>query len=706
MPLWKRFVASTLDKIAILIFFALAMFFIQYTPYTAAGRIGRFVGMMSIPPSHYENIDMVSIDRGSATKNTSDYFQKREAYDLSREGIQTCKELDLTITIWFIFINVLYYLIGELIVGASFCKALLGGRLFDYKGNRITALHILLRNILFCLILIIFVALRFGLNISYFITIILFFLLYDSSLFKSKQNLLDIITKCYLRNGLCQENKHITIGIVESEPETIGSNLDVNHNNKHMNEHIINGRQDRKKISSWPLKRNKIMCLIYIVLSIYSIHNILSYFFADYYNMSNYNFAHNTYNEKESDNYLRKEYEKKERVWNEFPKEQFAISRQLPHSNSQGYWGNPQYGPIPDGELISTYEGEGTDTYIAGYKNVKYFRWENVLPRNMDETYEWMRTGEYKKKKVYYTVPEPYYKKYSYRNSISTFSLGGLSYIFANCEWWYLKRLNDIATQLNADKISFTYIEMDGKTAISYYSKDRSIKRVIIYANGNAYLLETESTENLSEQSGLLCSSVSLNHFQMTGGMRKIVNTYCVLFLCVAIAIVYFSRRKRKGEVYNRYAYSLFYAGISSIVLNFTIAICQSYMLFTNIAASCSSICILASALVTASFITTPLCMFYFQKSREMMSYDYIVPSLFRKLHYGSINSERKKKFYISFICYPFMVLSLLPFGIYVVLLYCVPMLIICSIIIWFNKWHHWVKESTSSETVSTNNPL
>ena len=125
---------------------------------------------MSAPPSHYENID-ISMKNSPKKTDTSEYFQKRRSYDLSREKKETCKELDLTITIWFIIINILYYFVGELLFGASFFKAILGGKLTDYNGDKLTALQILLRNIVLGFILIAFVVLRFVLNINYLITI-------------------------------------------------------------------------------------------------------------------------------------------------------------------------------------------------------------------------------------------------------------------------------------------------------------------------------------------------------------------------------------------------------------------------------------------------------------------------------------------------------------------------------------------------------
>ena len=675
------------------------MWFIQYTPYSAAGHLGRYVGMMSISPSHYENIDMISIDRGSMPKATSDYFQEREASDLSKEGKQTCKELDLTITMWFIFINVLYFLISELIFGASFCKAILGGKLYDYNGNRLTPAQILLRNILFCFILIISIILRFILNINYFITIILFFLLYDYSVFKSKQNLLDKISKCYLRNSLCLSNKSTKKEIIQSEPQSFKNDLCVNHNNMHANGDIINGKHKKNSNSSSP--KNIILYLIYIALSLYSIQNILSYFFADYYNVSNYDIANNTYNEKESNNNLRKEYEKDERVWKEYPKELFAISRQLSHSNSQNYWGNSEYGPIPVGELISTYEGEGSASYIAGYKDVKYFHWEDVLPQNIEDVYEWMKTGKYKKKKVYYTLPKPYYRQYSYRNSISTFSIDGLSSIFANCEWFQTKYLNSIINELNVRGIVWSYKEIGNITAIAYDIKknnDRKVRRVIACANGNAYLLETEASENLWEQSDLLCSSISFNHFQIMGGYRKIIISFCVLIFCTAIGILYFSYQKRRMEVKNRYSYTLFGVGVISIVMSFLLAIYQSYLLYTSLSASCSSVCLLVGYLLTNVLITTPLCVFYYWKSKEIWSPDYIIPPFIRRMHYNRIKSEINRKIYFIFLCIPLMVLSLLPLGIYIVIFYSVPMILIYSIILGFVKWQYWVKGSKMSQ--------
>lgn len=695
MPLSKRFIASMLDKIAILIIFILAMLFVQYTPFTASGYMGRYVELMSIPPSHYKSIDFASDNQSSKSINTSVYYQEREADDWAKNGKQTCMNLDLTMTIWFVLINSFYYLVNELLFGSSFFKSLFGGTLKDNKSNNISALKVVLRNSFLSLLLITFVGLRFILDINYFTTIILFFILYDSTLFKTKRNLLDIITKSYLiSNSSCQSDKQ-TKKTVYLKSQILQDNQIADSGSNNLNE---NRECKKSKDNRMTRKSGVILLVLLLTLSLYSIHNILSYFFADYYNLSNYNMAENLYNYKESDNSYRKVYEKEGRTWREQPKEQFAISRHVAKSTSESYWVKSEYGPIPVGKLISTYEGEGTHSYIAGYKDVRYFYWENVPPKSMEEVNEFMRTHELKKRKVYYTLPEPYYEEYCYRNSVSTFSIGGLSFVFPNSKWLQTKYLNGFANELNARGIIWSYKEIGNCMAIAYNVKSFNIRRVVACANGNAYLLETQASENLLEQSDLLCSSISFNHFDIMGGGRKITTMFCILIFCVTIGLLFFLVAKRKIEIYNRYAYTIFVVGIVSITVSFFIAICQSYLLYTSLSASCSSVYLLAGSLLTIVFTSSPLCVFYYKKSKEPWNPDYIMPSYIKRIQYDTIEKKFHKKIYYLFICIPLMVLSLLPFGFYIVLFYCVPMILISSAIFWFKKWQLWVKGSKMSE--------
>jgi len=397
---------------------------------------------------------------------------------------------------------------------------------------------------------------------------------------------------------------------------------------------------------------------------------------------------------KESDNYIRKEYIKRSHFWNEFPKEQFAISRQLSYSQLKGYWGNPKYGPIPEGKLISICEGKGKGSYILGYRDVKYFRWEDVPPKSLQDVYN------PRKKKVYYTFPMPYYREYDYRNSISTYSIGYLSSIFMSYKWFNVNCLNGIANNLNAKGIPFTYNKVGNKDAIKYSDKDGKITRVITFANGNAYMLETEANDNQTAQSDLLCSSISLNHFQILRGGKIVSIMLCLLIIGTIIVISFYSKVKRKIIIGNRYAYTFFILGIISIFVSFIIAMYQSYLLYTSSYVTCSSVFILAGCLFTIVFITTPLCIYYYRKSKEKWRSDYIVPSILKRAHYDLIHSAVKRKWYVSCVCYPLMVLSLLPCGIYLVLLISVPLLFICTGIIWFIKWQNWVKGSKVPENI------
>ena len=155
----------------------------------------------------------------------------------------------------------------------------------------------------------------------------MFFILYDIYIFKSKQNILDKLTRCYLLGKPYSLNKDNTIKETNlSKSQIIESDSSFYMNSMELNEQMRNEKQ-RETIKPKVFKTKiKIVWFLFVILSLYPIHNILSYFFADYYNLSNYHLAENHYNEKASSNFFRKAYEKRNRFWNEFPKEKFGVS--------------------------------------------------------------------------------------------------------------------------------------------------------------------------------------------------------------------------------------------------------------------------------------------------------------------------------------------------------------------------------------------
>ncbi len=125
LPLWKRFIASILDKVCILVLWFVLLNYVAYTPYTAAGKLGTYSYLVTISPSNYEYIDIGSKNRQGASENNygvSEWYRALQELDLASMKQETTKDVDITITFWFILANLIYFLLGELLCVVSFFK--------------------------------------------------------------------------------------------------------------------------------------------------------------------------------------------------------------------------------------------------------------------------------------------------------------------------------------------------------------------------------------------------------------------------------------------------------------------------------------------------------------------------------------------------------------------------------------------------------
>lgn len=390
----------------------------------------------------------------------------------------------------------------------------------------------------------------------------------------------------------------------------------------------------------------KILLGISILISLCLVHKILTYFFGDYYNLSNYDSIY--YNDEGTDNYLRKS------GYIYFPSEHFnALDIGTKYSEGDESSSNFKYSS--DVKLISRY-GK------TGFSN-------------------------------------DYFIHYHYINSISTFDINEMMKEYSFYENGNDSILKKMEVALRSNSYNPQYTTIHGKKAIKYYVKEKTpIKILITCSNNRMYFLETQSDYRLDYESNIYCSQF----FFTTIHTSKDLIIWFILLAILSIIVVSFTifAYRRKG-VSNRYAYSLFVVGVISLIVNITIASCQSYFLYTDLYASNLSVYDLMGSLLTASCVSTPLCVFYLRKSRLKWEKDYLVPSLLKRMLYDKIQSKTNKSVFVLCICYPLMVLSLLPFGIYIVLFYSIPVLstisIIMAVIIYFKKWHHWVKGSKTS---------
>lgn len=193
-PLGRRFIGSMIDKILIIAIFLLVYNVVN--PFSCMGKLGSFMGLVNTSPHNYEYIDKALMD------NYGKYYEgiDKEYQDLVRqeEGepyIGYTKDLEMNIVTIFILINLLYYMLFELILCASPGKWIGGGKL-DNSANMIHRFGIVLFRGLIGAAIMVFavVYLRFQLELNYYFIIIIFFLILDLPLFFTKRSLLDICT--------------------------------------------------------------------------------------------------------------------------------------------------------------------------------------------------------------------------------------------------------------------------------------------------------------------------------------------------------------------------------------------------------------------------------------------------------------------------------------------------------------------------------
>ena len=737
LSLWKRFVASCLDKLTILFIFVIVMLFVQYTPFTAAGKLGIYVAELSMVPSNYEYLDLSGQSTFNTDSGVSEYYQLRERIDNAQIGEQSAKEVDLTITIWFIIINFLYFLTCELFMGASLFKHLFGGVLVNKEGEKLSKYSILVRNFLFFIILCLVVLLRFLLNTSYVFIVVIFFILFDFMVFTRKRNLLDVITGSYL---VSQKNVDQTIPEKEALIENVkrytdedGETLEAeqreyynafNYNTEskenfaslkssspiYYTKDIEPSRNEERSIpdkvqishySSRKGTNKKYLVAFWMLLlipSLYQSHKIFTYFLDDYYNVDNYNLEKDVYRNQETANEKRKKVVAHQYI--EYTKECFFADSKIGDSISIIYnkWLNFDFGPLPKGRYISTYQGSESDSYFAGNKVVTRYR-SYYAPKYRIVDYGYGITDKvfdgYETKYEPYKDYDPVYLSYNWRYALSTFDIGDKIAFYEDEDSAYSRYLKDFEVQLKANfNYKSHYTKAAGKKAFVYYTDNGTpLKRVLFCANGRAYFMETESITDLDKHSGIACSKLNVKDFNLNTKDKSLLGTaFLTILLCSLIIIFFYILKYRKLPCANRLAYKCFLLGLGAIALNYVIALIQSYQIYSTLVASPKSAFALIGSLLTISLVVIPLCVFYLKKSKEPKANNYFIPSVIRKNIYDRISNGASKRLYLTFVIYPLMMGSLLPLSVYIVLLYILPAILLTALVLGIIRWFNWVR--------------
>ena len=158
MPLLSRFIGSFIDKIIILIIFALGVIIIS--PYDAPERLGAYIGVSLF------------------SSNSYGYYE----------------ELDMIISFAFILWNVIYFVAFESILFASPGKWMLGGVIIDSADEKISFEKAMTRGVCAGALMIGLYLLHLQGIFAIILVIILYFLILDIPIFFKKKSLLDICT--------------------------------------------------------------------------------------------------------------------------------------------------------------------------------------------------------------------------------------------------------------------------------------------------------------------------------------------------------------------------------------------------------------------------------------------------------------------------------------------------------------------------------
>ena len=194
MPLFQRFLGSLIDKVLLVIIFAVGYTIIS--PYGAPGKMGRYIGLLNSSPEIYEYIDRAAMNNyGTYQEGVSKGFQDLERDVNGPPHIGSTMEQDISITFSFIILNLLYYILFESILSASLGKRLLGGVLLDSTDYKIDFGIALLRGICGGFLMSgVYLLLHLQMGLSNYVVIFVFFLLLDLPVFFTKRSLLDICT--------------------------------------------------------------------------------------------------------------------------------------------------------------------------------------------------------------------------------------------------------------------------------------------------------------------------------------------------------------------------------------------------------------------------------------------------------------------------------------------------------------------------------
>lgn len=200
----RRLLGFIIDKLLVLIIF-LSVYFalICFGPFLS---LGSYYALLGEKPSSYGFYDKcLAMNDVYGEEINLDYREwSRRSAEIENQPVilesfrGTTLNRDLLITGLLIFVVFNYYLFGEWLLQASLGKKISGLVILSEDGGKMPSGKILERNLMLLIFMVLAVVLRFVFDFSYYLTVCLFWLFVDFTVFINGRSVIDIITDTWV----------------------------------------------------------------------------------------------------------------------------------------------------------------------------------------------------------------------------------------------------------------------------------------------------------------------------------------------------------------------------------------------------------------------------------------------------------------------------------------------------------------------------
>ena len=291
------------------------------------------------------------------------------------------------------------------------------------------------------------------------------------------------------------------------------------------------------------------------------------------------------------------------------------------------------------------------------------------------------------------------YYDYNWMYALSSFDISDRLSLFVNEDSVYSEYLYELECQLKANYgYKYIYTDVKGKKALRYTAYDgEPIKRIIFCANGRAYIMETKSIDKLNEHSEEACAKIYFEDFDLVSTDNVYIIVSMIVFVISLFLLLYIFIWYNKGTmILNRAAHRCLLFAIGSVILNVMIIGVIVYFMYVDFYVSELVSYVLVFAVLSSVLVSPSLIHFYSKYEKQAYSLDYIIPDWMNSIIYSNIRQNVNRKLFLTFVAYPFMVISLIPIGI-VIMVYAVPAVIVSFLMIHVFRWVTWLKQPNDS---------